>query len=68
VLRYSMYFESYGAEREAMKKYAKVLGDTAGRGAEVCTGCAAPCESACPFEIPIRKKLVRADRMLRLPA
>jgi predicted aldo/keto reductase-like oxidoreductase len=68
VLRYSMYFESYGAEREAMKKYAKVLADTRGRGAEVCAGCAAPCESSCPFDIPIREKLVRADRMLRFPA
>jgi hypothetical protein len=68
VLRYSMYFESYGAEREAMKKYAKVLAETGGRGADVCTGCAAPCEQACPFDIPIRSKLVRADRMLRFPA
>jgi predicted aldo/keto reductase-like oxidoreductase len=67
ILRYSMYFESYGTEREAMKKYAKVLGATGGRGAEVCVGCAAPCERACPFEVPIRQKLVRADRMLRFP-
>ena len=68
LLRYTMYFDSYGAEREAMKSYASVLGRTAGRGAEVCAGCAAPCEAACPFDIPIRKKLVRADRILRLPA
>jgi len=65
VLRYSMYYEAYGAERMAMTKYAKVLQGAEGRGAEVCAGCAAPCEQACPFDIPIRDKLVRADGMLR---
>jgi predicted aldo/keto reductase-like oxidoreductase len=74
VLRYSMYFDNYGAEREAMKHYGKLVAsaesreDRARRGhaADVCAGCAAPCERTCPFEIPIRSKLVRADRILRL--
>jgi len=65
VLRYSMYFDTYGAERRAMKSYATVV-DRLGHGAEVCGACAAPCEARCPYEIPIKEKLGRADRLLRL--
>ena len=65
ILRYSMYFDSYGAEREAIVQYGR-MAKRLGHGAEVCVGCAAPCENACPFEIPIRKKLTRADSLLRL--
>jgi predicted aldo/keto reductase-like oxidoreductase len=67
VLRYSMYFDTYGAERQAMKKYAKVVSKV-GQGAEVCASCAAPCEARCPYDIPIKEKLGRADRLLRLDA
>jgi predicted aldo/keto reductase-like oxidoreductase len=67
VLRYTMYFDSYGAEREAMKKYAKLVREK-GHGTEVCASCSAPCQAQCPFDIPIKDKLVRADRLLRLPA
>jgi predicted aldo/keto reductase-like oxidoreductase len=65
VLRYSMYFDTYGTERQAMKKYAKVV-DALGHGAEVCASCTAPCEAQCPYDIPIKEKLGRADRLLRL--
>jgi ferredoxin len=41
VLHYRMYFEDYGAEKEAMRLYARL--DTR---ANVCTGCSAPCASA----------------------
>lgn len=62
VLRYRMYAESYGQERDAMRAYAKV--DPA-QSAENCATCPAPCEAACPFEIPIRERLVEAHRLLR---
>jgi uncharacterized protein len=62
VLRYSMYYEGYGSERVAMAKYGSLGAD---RQASVCADCAAPCQSACPFEIPIRERMVRADRLLR---
>ena len=62
VLRYRMYAESYGQERDAMRAYAKV--DPA-QTAENCATCPAPCEPACPFEIPIRERLVEAHRILR---
>jgi predicted aldo/keto reductase-like oxidoreductase len=63
VLRYRMYFEDYGREKEGMRLYAAL-----DRKAEHCLGCPAPCESRCPVEIPIRQRMLGADRMLRLTA
>ncbi len=62
VLRYDMYFADYGRETAAREKYAK-LG--ASRDASACLGCPAPCAGACPFELPIRAKMVRAHERLR---
>lgn len=62
VLRYAMYYEGYGSERVAMAKYSRLAGS--GRDASVCAGCAAPCQAACPFEIPIRSRMTRAHRLL----
>lgn len=62
ILRYRMYAESYGQERDAMRAYAKV--DPTQTAAN-CATCPAPCEAACPFEIPIRERLVEAHRILR---
>ena len=64
VLRYSMYYESYGSERVAMAKYA---GLAEGRQAGACADCSAPCQAACPFEIPIRKQMTKAHRLLSAP-
>lgn len=61
VLRYQMYAESYGRERDAMRKYARLAPD---RRADRCLDCAAPCQAACEFELPIREKLVRAHQQL----
>jgi hypothetical protein len=63
VLRYRMYFEGYGREKEAMRLYAAL---DSGRRAEGCASCDAPCAKACPFEIPIRERMTEADRLLRL--
>jgi hypothetical protein len=63
IMRYAMYFESYGQEKEAMRLYAGL--DPAMR-ADHCAGCAAPCEAKCEFGLPIRNKMIRADRLLRL--
>ena len=61
VMRYAMYAESYGRETEAMRLYARI--DPA-RRASHCLDCSAPCEPSCGFGLPIREKLVRADRLL----
>jgi uncharacterized protein len=63
IFRYAMYFENYGQERDAMVKYSRLSAD---RNASRCAGCAAPCEAACPFELPIREKMFRFHPLLRL--
>jgi len=59
VLRYAMYSENYGQEREAARLYHELAPD---QRANHCAGCSAPCERACPFELPIRDKMTRAHR------
>jgi predicted aldo/keto reductase-like oxidoreductase len=61
VLRFKMYFEDYGDEREAMRQYANL--DVR---ADVCTGCSAPCANACPFDVPIPEMTRRAHQLLTL--
>ncbi|HVO25800.1 MAG TPA: aldo/keto reductase [Candidatus Margulisiibacteriota bacterium] len=61
VMRYTMYAENYGWEKQAMRLYAQI--DPA-RRADHCLACAAPCEPACDFGLPIRDKLVRAEQLL----
>lgn len=62
VLRYAMYYENYGQQRAGMEAYARL---PLTRNASQCVECQAPCQYACPFEIPIREKLLRAERLLR---
>jgi len=62
ILRYQMYARSYGRERQAIEKYARLPGADASQ----CAQCPAPCEAACPFEIPIRRRLIESHRELRL--
>jgi predicted aldo/keto reductase-like oxidoreductase len=61
VLRYRMYFEDYGQEKEGMRLYAAL-----DRKADRCLACPAPCEPTCPVDIPIRTRMLGADRLLRL--
>jgi predicted aldo/keto reductase-like oxidoreductase len=62
VLRYAMYAANYGREHEAMRHYARI---DAARHPDNCLDCPAPCEAQCPFALPIRLKLLRADQRLR---
>jgi uncharacterized protein len=62
VMRYAMYFSSYGREKEAMRLYAALPGE---RSAAACEGCAGPCAGACPFDRAIRAEMVAAHRRLR---
>jgi len=61
VLRHRMYFEQYGAEKEAMRLYS-----TLSKSADACTGCSAPCADACPHGIPIAKRTREAHSLLTL--
>jgi len=62
-LRYRMYFEDYGREREGMCLYAALE-----RDARRCETWPAPCAAACPVDVPIRQRMLGADALLRLPA
>lgn len=61
VLRHRMYFQSYGAQKEAMRLYAQL--DTQ---ADVCTGCSAPCSNACPYGVPIPEQTRESHSLLTL--
>jgi len=61
IFRYAMYFENYGRTDDARAKYARL---SAEHNASRCVDCAAPCQAACPFELPIRSKLTRFHPML----
>jgi predicted aldo/keto reductase-like oxidoreductase len=61
IFRYAMYFENYGRRRDAMAQYAALSAD---HNASRCLSCAAPCAAACPFDIPIRDKMLRFHPML----
>jgi predicted aldo/keto reductase-like oxidoreductase len=62
IFRYAMYAENYGWRGEAATRYAALATD---RQASQCLRCPAPCETACPFDIRIRNKLMGFDRLLR---
>ena len=62
VLRYDMYFADYRREALAREKYAKLA--AAGLDAGACAACPAPCAGSCPYELPIRAKMVRAHERL----
>jgi predicted aldo/keto reductase-like oxidoreductase len=61
VLRYRMYFEDYGDQKEALRLYSKLE-----KNAAVCTGCSAPCLGSCPVGIPIPTQLRGAHDLLSL--
>ena len=62
ILRYAMYYENYGQQRLGMEEYARL---PEARTASQCVDCTAPCEQACPSQLPIKNKLLNADRLLR---
>jgi hypothetical protein len=61
VLRYRMYFEDYGDQKEALRLYTGLE-----RKADVCASCSAPCLGACPVGIPIRERMMGAHELLSL--
>ncbi len=61
VLRYRLYFHSYGREKYAMGLYAALPNS---RKADRCSDCSGPCAGSCPFGIPLKDKLVEAHSEL----
>jgi len=63
IIRYNYYFKAKGQEKMAMAEYA-ALGV---RAAAACAECPGPCESACPYGVPIQGKLIAAHETLTMP-
>ncbi len=61
VLRYAMYYEHYGMERNAMELYG---GLEAMKRPSQCDGCAAPCVSACPHGLQVQNRLLASRALL----
>ena len=59
ILRYRMYFENYGEQKEAMRMYAELP-----RKADACVGCSAPCTRSCPVGVPIAQRLRETHLLL----
>ena len=63
ILRYKMYFENYGDQKYAMEQYKQVPVQCS---AAQCAECNAPCEAACPFDLPVKTRLTEAHSQLTL--
>ena len=61
VLRYGMYFEDYGMEKEAMRYYGDLAGD---RKPLNCASCNGYCEKACPYGLKVQDKLIHTHEIL----
>jgi aryl-alcohol dehydrogenase-like predicted oxidoreductase len=62
IMRFGMYYENYGEEKQALQEYAAL--DDACK-AEACRTCSGECEAACPHRLSIRERLVKYDHLLR---
>jgi len=61
IFRYAMYYENYGQQRLGMEAYARI---PVAHNASQCVECKAPCQQSCPFDLPVKEKMVRANRLL----
>jgi len=61
VLRYRMYFEDYGEQKQAMRLYGRLETQV-----DRCSGCHMPCTGACPHGVSIPTRLREAHQLLTL--
>ena len=61
VLRYSMYFEDYKMEKEAIRYYAEIDDQIKPYS---CVSCNGVCSDACPYGLKVRENLIRANEIL----
>jgi len=61
VLRFAMYFENYGMEKQAMDYYAELEPRLKPLG---CVSCAGFCEGACPYGLKVRTRLLHSHEIL----
>ncbi|MFC2170212.1 aldo/keto reductase [Acidobacteriota bacterium] len=63
VLRMDTYFTNYREEKFALMQYAEL---EESQKPMACTSCAGQCEKYCPFNLPVRKRLISAQNRLTL--
>ncbi|MFQ6108737.1 MAG: aldo/keto reductase [Candidatus Aminicenantales bacterium] len=61
VLRYKMYFEDYRMEKEATRYYAELEEE---KKPLSCARCQGLCDSACPYGLRVKEKLIHAHEVL----
>jgi predicted aldo/keto reductase-like oxidoreductase len=61
VLRFAMYYENYGQERQAMDCYAELPAEQKPTDCETCAG---PCELACPYGLKVKTRLLHSHDIL----
>jgi len=61
VLRFAMYYEDYGMERQAMDYYAELPAEQKPLG---CDSCAGHCERACPYGLKVKPRLLHSHDIL----
>ncbi len=61
ILRFAMYFEHYGMQKEAMGYYADL---EPGRKPVGCESCPGYCERACPYGLKVRSRLLYSHDIL----
>ncbi len=61
ILRHRMYFENYGAQKEALRLYASLE-----KQADACAACDAPCTNSCPDGVAIPERMRGAHEMLSM--
>jgi len=61
ILRYKMYFEDYGIEKEAMRYYSELNRQ---KKPIYCSDCKGNCISACPYGLKVKDELIHAHKIL----
>ena len=61
VLRYKMYFEDYQMEKEASRYYVELKESKKPLN---CCSCSGYCETACPYGLKVKEKLIHAHEIL----
>ena len=61
VLRFAMYYENYGMERQAIGLLRRAPGRAEALGCETCAG---HCERACPYGLKVKTRLLHSHDIL----
>jgi len=61
IMRYKMYFENYGSEKEGIVCYNNLHSK---ERADTCTNCNGDCSGSCPAGVDVRKEMIRAHELL----